>query len=133
MSNEHVESDNESRSLLGELWETPVGRRSVLKAGLGSAVALGVGFPGEKRPPGRRRRRGPRRIETTDLHFVFGHMRGVSGLTLVANGERMPLERQTKASREALTRQGRLLAELPTSRSCRITPRMCGCPSDRRC
>ena len=108
MSDEHVELDNESRSLLGELWETPVGRRSVLKAGLGSAVALGVGFPGEKASARPAAKRGPRRMETTDLHFVFGHMRGVSGLTLVANGERMPLARQTKASREALTRQGGL-------------------------
>ena len=37
MSDEHVELDNESRSLLGELWETPVG------PAVGTEGRVGVG------------------------------------------------------------------------------------------
>ena len=107
MSDEHVHLDGEGRSLLAELWETPVGRRWVLKAGLASA-ALGVGLGGatgsaEAAPTKKRRR-----TETTDLHFVLGHVHGVSRLTVQVNGERTPLVRHTKASREALRRRGGL-------------------------
>jgi len=55
----------ESESLLAELWATPVGRRSVLKAGLASAAALGLGSiaaPGAEAAPRKKRRR----FETTD-------------------------------------------------------------------
>jgi hypothetical protein len=107
MSDEQGKLDGASESLLTELWETPVGRRSVLKAGLASAAALGVGSiaaPGAEAKPRKKRRR----VETTDLHFALGHVRGVSRLTLHANGERIALKRHTKASRDALRRRGGL-------------------------
>ena len=107
MSDERGKLDGESQSLLAELWETPVGRRSVLKAGLASAAALGAGSiaaPGAEGAPRKKRRR----VETTDLHFALGHVRGVSRLTLHANGKRIPLRRHTKASRDALSRRGGL-------------------------
>jgi hypothetical protein len=100
--------DSETQSLLEELWTTEVGRRWVLKAGLASAVALGVvsqRTPGAAQAAGRKR---TRRMESTDLHFALGHLRGVSKLTLVANGKRIPLLRHTKASRAELKRRGGL-------------------------
>ena len=55
--------------------------------------------------PKKKRRR---RVETTDLHFALAHVRGVSRLTLVMNGKRVPLKRHTKASRDVLRRRGGL-------------------------
>ena len=107
MSDEHVQVDREGQSLLAELLDTPIGRRSVLKAGLASAAALGVGSiaePAADAAPRKKRRR----VETTDLHFALGHVHGVSRLTLNANGQRIALKRHTKASREALGRRGGL-------------------------
>src|SRR4029077_20703862 len=77
--------DDETRSYLEELVSTPLGRRWVLKAGLASAVALGVGSrmgtgTAEAAPKKHRRR-----MERTDLHFAFGNARGVTGMVLIAN------------------------------------------------
>jgi hypothetical protein len=120
--------DDETRLLLGELWATPVGRRWLLKAGFGSAVALGVGLgggaAGAQRPSRRRRR------EATDLHFAFGHLRGVSGLTLVANGERIRLVRHTRASRAALRRRAGLWRAADLSKLSHHVPRVV-LPADR--
>ena len=99
---------DDDRALLQELWETPVGRRWVLKAGLGSAVALGVGARAAPGAAARRRRQRGRRTESVDLQFALGHLRGVSRLTLMANGQRIPLVRHTKATRAALKRRGGL-------------------------
>jgi hypothetical protein len=107
MRDEQGELDRESESQLAELWETQLGRRSVLKAGLASAAALGVSSiaaPGAEAAPRKKRRR----VETTDLQFALGHVRGVSKLTLHANGVRIPLKRHTRASRDALRRRGGL-------------------------
>ena len=98
--------DSETQSLLEELWTTEVGRRWVLKAGLASAVALGVASQPTTGAAQAAARKRTRRVESTDLHFVLGHLRGVSKLTLVANGKRIPLSRHTKASRAALRRRG---------------------------
>ena len=99
--------DRDSRSLLAELSETPVGRRWLLKAGLASAVAAGgLGAASSEAKPVAKKRR--RRTESTELHFVLGHLRGVSRLTLMANGQRITLKRHTKASRGALRRRGGL-------------------------
>jgi hypothetical protein len=108
MMNDEQVQVGEDRSLLTELWEAPVGRRSVLKAGLGSAAALGLGSmvpPVADAAPRRSKRR---RVETTDLHFALRHARGVTGLTLLANGKTIPLVRHTAASRDALRRRGGL-------------------------
>ena len=85
MSDEQGKPEGVSESPLTELWETPVGRRSVLQAGLASAAALGVGSiaaPGAEAAS----RKARRRFETTDLQLALGHVRGVSRLTLHANG-----------------------------------------------
>jgi hypothetical protein len=98
--------DDETQSLVEELWSTPVGRRWVLKAGLASAAALGVA---SQRSPGAAqaatKKRTPQ-LETTDLQFVLGHLHGVSKLTLEANGKRIPLKRHTRASRATLRHRG---------------------------
>ena len=120
---------SERQSLLTELWETPLGRRSVLKAGLASAAALGVGSIAAPDAEGAKRKKGPR-VERTDLHFALGHVRGVSQLTLHANGERIALKRLTKASREALRRKGGLWAAADLSQ---LTHHVAGVklPADR--
>ncbi|MBV9424474.1 MAG: hypothetical protein JOZ98_16300, partial [Solirubrobacterales bacterium] len=55
MSEKHVRIDGESEWWLAELWSTPVGRRWLLKAGLGSAAAAvaarGWGAPAQARQP----------------------------------------------------------------------------------
>ena len=108
--------DDETGSYLEELVATPVGRRWLLKAGLASAVALGVGSRASGsaqaagRAPGHRRR-----MERTDLHFAFGHVRGVTGFFLLADGKRIALRRHTKRSREALRRKGGLWAKMDLS------------------
>ncbi len=122
--------DGETRLLLEELWATPVGRRWLLKAGLGSAVALGVGLQGARGPAEARSRQKAGRRESTDLHFAFGHLRGVSGLTLMANGERIRLARHTKASRAALRRRGGLWRAADLSKLSHHVPRVV-LPADR--
>ena len=107
MSDEQVQLDGEGQSLLAGLLATPVGRRSVLKAGLASAAALGAGSLGAPVADAAARKK-RRRVETTDLQFALGHVHGVSRLTLHANGQRIALKRHTKASREALRRRGGL-------------------------
>ncbi len=107
MSDEQGRVHGESESLWTELWDTPVGRRGVLKAGLASAAALGlgsIGAPGAEAAPSKRRRR----VETTDLQFALSHVHGVTRLTLRVDGERMALKRHTKASRDALRGRGGL-------------------------
>jgi hypothetical protein len=105
------EIDKQSWAVLQELWETPVGRRWVLKAGLGSAIALGVrlyGWPGlapAKAAVPAKRAAGP--VEAT-YQFRLGSLPGVSDLTLVANGARTPLADHTRASRAELRQSGGL-------------------------
>ncbi len=106
MSDGQGRLDGESESLLAELWQTPVGRRSVLKAGMASAAALGLGSVGTPGADAATKKK--RRVETTDLHFALGHVRHVTQLTLHANGKRIALKRYTKASREALRKSGGL-------------------------
>lgn len=109
--------DDETLSYLEELVATPVGRRWMLKAGLASAVALGVGSrmgTGSAQAATRQKQNG-QRTEHTDLHFAFGHVRGVTGMVLHANGKRVPLKRHTKRSRDALRRQGGLWGKMDLS------------------
>ena len=99
MTDEH--QDRESLSLLGELWETPVGRRWVLKAGLASAATLGVELYGGRAAAAPRT---AKPLGRTDLHFALASLSGVSDLVLVANGTRIPLAAHTRTSRTALRR-----------------------------
>ncbi len=116
MSDEHSGPSGETRSPLEQVLATPVGRRSVLKAGLGTAAALGVGLPAEKASARTRSRRHSRRAEKTDLHFAFGHVHGVTRLTLIANGKHIPLSRHTKHSRSELRRRGGLWGKADLSK-----------------
>ena len=67
---------------------------------------MGIGAENSSARPRSRRR--SRRVEKTDLQFVFGHLHGVMRLTLIANGKHIPLSRHTKQSRAALRRRGGL-------------------------
>ena len=98
--------DERSWALLKELWETPVGRRWVLKAGLGSAVALGAQLYG--RPAAAAARRVAPGVAPADFHFRLGSLAGVSDLVLVANGVRTPLARHTRTTHSELRRGGGL-------------------------
>lgn len=103
--------DGESRLLFEELLETPVGRRSLLKAGLGSAaVAVGVWAS----PASAAGRRMAASVPAT-RQFALDHLKGVSSFVLVANGVRHPLVRHTAGSRAALRGQGGLWGKLDLS------------------
>ena len=90
-------------SVLEELLATPVGRRWLLKAGLGSVVA-GAAAGAWSSPAVAGRRTGA--STSASLQFALGHVGGVSGLVLVANGERYPLVGHSDASRAALEARG---------------------------
>ena len=101
MSDEQV--DRDVAAGLSGLWETPVGRRWLLKAGIGSAAAVGAQLYAGPAVAAAQRLRTD--IPTGELQFALGALPGVSDLTLVANGQRIPLQRHTSASRAALRRQ----------------------------
>ncbi len=96
--------DERSWTQLKDLWETPVGRRWVLKAGLGSAVALGAELYAGPALAATRRTKAV--LRPADFHFRLGSVPGVSDLVLVANGARVPLQRHTRTTQAALRRSG---------------------------
>lgn len=100
------EIDKQSWAVLQELWETPVGRRWVLKAGLGSAVALGARLYGW--PSLSRAKQPAAGGSAAAYQFRLGSLSGVSDLTLVANGARTPLARHTRTTHAALRESGGL-------------------------
>jgi hypothetical protein len=118
MSNERTHVDRETQSLLRELWATPVGRRWVLKAGLGAAAAAAAARVWSDPVVAAAAKRAAGRSSSTTLHFALGAAtrhhgaggkhRGVSDLVLVANGKRVPLVAHTAASRRALRAKGGL-------------------------
>jgi len=94
--------------LLAELSGTPVGRRWLLKAGLGSAAAaaaasLGPVAAAQAAPEAP----GAAAAAAAGLQFALD-VPGVSGLVLAANGARVPLVAHTGASRSALRALGGL-------------------------
>src|SRR4029079_13939047 len=94
--------DRQSWALLKDLWETPVGRRWVLKAGLGSAVALGAEL--YARPVVAAAKRAAAGVGPADFHFRFGSQPGLSDLVLVGNGVSTPLAAHTRTTRTELRR-----------------------------
>ena len=119
MSTKRPRLDRDAEALLGNLMATPVGRRWLLKAGLGSAAAIAAAHlpalsrsaPAPGRQPGRAsrsaRRRQPAPTTNRTLQFALGPaMDGVANLTLVSNGVRMPLVAHTSASRAAPSQGG---------------------------
>ncbi|HEX5195012.1 MAG TPA: hypothetical protein VFW09_19615 [Solirubrobacteraceae bacterium] len=104
MGDERVDENTAAR--LRELWETPVGRRWLLKAGLGSAAVVGAQlYAGPAVAAAQRLRT---RVPAGELQFALGALPGVTDLTVVANGARIPLRRHTKTSRAALRQRGGL-------------------------
>jgi len=97
------DGDHDVETLLEGLWSVPVGRRWLLKAGLGSVVGL-YGAP-VAFAAGRAAVRGS---QTETLQFALGAADGVSELVLVANGVRHALRRHGRASRAALRARGGL-------------------------
>ncbi len=130
MEQERTEPDSESELVLAELWSTPVGRRWVLKAGLGSAAAVAAeAWAGPALAQAARRRRGV--AEQTSLQFALGSLRGVSNLELTVNGHRVSLVRHTQASRLALRRQGGLWSKIRLSALTHHVEAMPSLPEDR--
>jgi hypothetical protein len=103
MGEGRVDGDGGCDSVLEGLLATPVGRRWLLKAGLGSVVA-GAAAGVWSRPAVARRGTGA--LTSAGLQFALGHVGGVSGLVLVANGERYPLVGHTASSRRSLRARG---------------------------
>ena len=110
MTGRHAHTEAETRALLRELWSTPVGRRWLLKAGLGSAAAAAVGTWSTPLAEAARRVHG----ETSGvrLQFALGAGHQISDMTLLANGRRFPLVAHTAASRRALRADGGLWAKM---------------------
>ena len=70
-----------------------------------------------------------KRIEHTDLHFAFGHVRGVRRLTLEVNGQRLPLRHHNAESRAALRRRGGVWRRMDARALTHYVPRV-SLPSD---
>ncbi|MBV9424472.1 MAG: hypothetical protein JOZ98_16290 [Solirubrobacterales bacterium] len=113
MSDERVHLDGESEWWLAELWSTPVGRRWLLKAGLGSAAATvatrGWGASAQARQPVRGA------ASAVRLQCALGAAKDLSDLVLVADGVRYPLVAHTTASRAALRAEGGLWGKVRLS------------------
>jgi len=106
------EGNTDARTTLEELWSTPVGRRWVLKAGLGSLVAGLTWRPGTAAAAtaatAKASNPGSRRSVSVGFQFALDELDGVSGLRLIADGERIDLRPHTTRSRLALRGQGGL-------------------------
>ena len=113
------QDDAEAQATLQELWSTPVGRRWVLKAGLGSLVAGLVWRPGSAAAGARAASwasmAGSKGTVSVALQFALDELDGVSGLVLIANGERMELRAHTSSSRSALRARGGLWRSIDLS------------------
>jgi hypothetical protein len=140
MSDDRQHLDPEHASLVQQLLATPVGRRWLIKAGLGSAAAVAAAHlppwdarvslaaAGPPLPVAAQSATGAARASVpTMLQFALGsHGRAaasstptqgasagaVTNLTLSANGVRIPLAAHTAASRAALKAQGGLWADM---------------------
>src|SRR5689334_21656736 len=106
MSEEHVRADAEADALLRDLWSTPVGRRWVLKAGLGAAAAAALDRVWSHPAVAQAAKPHTGSPPSTSLHFALGSAKGVSGLELLAHGKRHRLVRHTTKSRAALRAKG---------------------------
>jgi len=102
--------DQQTESVLEDLWSTPVGRRWVLKAGLGALVTGLTWRPSAAAAAAvtRASHPGSKRLVSVALQFALGELDDVSGLVLIANGERVDLQAHTGASRSGLRAQGGL-------------------------
>ena len=102
--------DPRTQSVLEDMWSTPVGRRWVLKAGLGSLVAGLTWRPGAAAAAALAKASNPGAKRTVRVAFQFAldELDGVSGLVLIADGERMALQAHSGSSRSALRAQGGL-------------------------
>jgi hypothetical protein len=91
-----------AEAIIEELLATPVGRRWLMKAGLGSAAALGAGMSLPASAPAAARQQDRPGPKERDFHFALGHARGVKRMRLIANTQEYTLKRHTKASRARL-------------------------------
>jgi len=118
--------------LLAELQATPVGRRWLLKAGLGSAAAaaaasLGPVAVAQAAPEARA---AAAAAGSAGLQFALD-VPGISGLALVANGADVPLVAHTGASRAALRALGGLWKVMDLSALTHYVLRVPALPSSR--
>jgi hypothetical protein len=125
--------NRDSESLLQQLMTTPVGRRWILKAGLGSAAAIAAATlsrsatttawaaglnqsttPAATATPTSNASAAsqPSRTANRTLHFALAAAAsgGVTNMKLVANDQRLPLVAHTTDSRTALKAQGGIFA-----------------------
>ena len=101
--------DRGDERLLAELQGTPVGRRWLLKAGLGSAAAAAAASLGPAASAATRARNAASAPAAVSAGLQFAlEVPGVSGLVLAVNGARVPLVAHTGASRSALRAAGGL-------------------------
>ncbi len=98
--------------MLRELWETPVGRRWVLKAGLGSAAALAAQLWAGPVVAAAAKRKGAVPPAGVGFQFALGGLREVRDLVMVADGKRVALLTHTSSSRKALRARGGLWRQI---------------------
>jgi len=130
--------NRESETLLSQLMTTPVGRRWILKAGLGSAVAIAAttlsrsanatawaadlhqaATPAQaSQSSSAAAASQPKPTANRTLQFALtpAVSGGISNLVLVANGARTPLVAHTAESRAALQSQGGIFATADLSK-----------------
>ena len=129
MSDEQLQLDDDGQSLLAELLATPVGRRSVLKAGLGVGGSAGGRLA---RGAGRGRRGAEEAPEGRDDGPAIRARSCAWGVAsdVARERQRIALKRHTKASRDALRRQGGLWGAVDLSQ---LTHHVAGVklPADR--
>jgi hypothetical protein len=121
--------DPGGEGLLAELGTTPVGRRWLLKAGLGSALAASAASLGGPASAAAIKRPGDG-AGAAGLQFALGPVSGVSDLVLVANGARVRLTAHTRASRAALRAAGSLWKAIDLSALTHYVPSV-SLPSSR--
>ena len=110
---------DEARRTIGELMRTPVGRRWLLKAGLGAAAATamsawvspatGQGTVADEPGAATRSRRG------IVFHFALGPAAHLADLRVVASGREFALIPHTRRTRAALRSQGTLWRKISRS------------------
>src|SRR5262245_1449065 len=110
---------DEAQRAIAELMRTPVGRRWLLKAGLGAAAAstmrawataaTGPGAVADERGAAPRSRR---RIV---FHFALGPAAHLADLRVVASGREFALIPHTRSTRSALRSQGTLWRKIRRS------------------
>ena len=119
MRDDAVDGADRAQSTIAELMQSPVGRRWLLKAGLGAGAAAVIAprwaaAAGPSPMTGLLAGIGP--MQTRVVHFALGAAAEVDELTVIANGQVVPLSSHSPLTRMRLLGQGTLWRKLRRGR-----------------